>query len=70
MFTNVYQHCIRETSDIRKKYLPIFLNIFIVTGNQMFITSYGNNNVYETAPSKTILIFSWLFNAFIYHFKY
>jgi hypothetical protein len=22
----------RETSDVRKKYLPIFLNIFIVTG--------------------------------------
>jgi len=38
----LYQHCIRETSDIRKTYLPIFLNIFIVTENQMFITSYGN----------------------------
>ena len=25
----------------REKYLPIFLNIFIVTGNQMLITSYG-----------------------------
>ena len=36
----LYQHCIRETSDIRKKYLPIFLNIFIVTGNQMFITIF------------------------------
>jgi hypothetical protein len=67
-----------STSDIRKKYLPIFLNIFIVTGNQMFITSYGNKHLvschekkmYETAPSKTIWVFSWLFNAFIYHFKY
>ena len=65
----VYINTIRETSDIGKKYLPVFLNIFIVTGNQMFITSYGNN-VYETAPSKTIWIFSWLFIAFIYHFKY
>ena len=61
----------------RGKYLPIFLNIFIVTGNQMLITSYGNNfwfpvaiKMYETAPSKTIWFFSWLFNAFIYHFKY
>ena len=35
----------------------------------MFITSYGNN-VYETAPSQTIWVFSWLFNAFIYYFKY
>ena len=25
--------------------------------------------MYETAPSKTIWVFSWLFNAFIYHFK-
>jgi hypothetical protein len=58
-----------ETSDIRKKYLPIFLKKIIVTGNQMFITSYSNN-VYETAPSKTIWVFSWLYNALIYHFKY
>jgi hypothetical protein len=28
-----------------KKYLPIFLNIFIVTGNQMFIISYGNKHL-------------------------
>jgi hypothetical protein len=40
-----------------------------MTENQMFITSYGNN-VYETAPSKTIWVFPSLFNAFIYHFKY
>jgi hypothetical protein len=25
--------------------LPIFLNIFIVTGNQMLITSYGNQHL-------------------------
>ena len=64
-----YINTTKETSDIKGKYLPIFLNIFIVTGNQMFITRYGNN-MYETAPSKTIWVFSWLFNAFIYHFKY
>ena len=29
----------------REKYLPIFLNIFIVTGNQMFITSYVNKHL-------------------------
>jgi hypothetical protein len=30
----------------REKYLPIFLNIFIVTGNQMFITSYAYGYAY------------------------
>jgi hypothetical protein len=29
----------------REKYLPIFLNIFMVTGNQMLITSYGNKHL-------------------------
>jgi hypothetical protein len=29
----------------REKYLPIFLNIFIVTGNQMLITSFGNKHL-------------------------
>jgi hypothetical protein len=29
----------------REKYLPIFLNIFIMTGNQMLITSYGNKHL-------------------------
>jgi len=53
------------------------LNIFIVTGNQMFITINiwfpVMIKMHETAPSKTIAIiwvFSWLFNAFIYHFEY
>jgi hypothetical protein len=40
-----YINTTKETSDIKGKYLPIFLNIFIVTGNQMLITSYGNKHL-------------------------
>jgi hypothetical protein len=40
-----YINTTKETSDIKGKYLPIFLNIFIVTGNQMFIASYGNKHL-------------------------
>ena len=53
----VYINTTRETSDIRKKYVPIFLNIFIVTGNQIMI------KMYETAPSKDHLGFFLVFMA-------
>jgi hypothetical protein len=41
-----YINTVQEKQVIsRGKYLPIFLNIFIVTGNQMLITSYGNKQL-------------------------
>ena len=56
----------------RGKYLPIFLNIFIVTGNQMLITSYGNKHLVSCRDKnlRPFGFFPCLFNAFIYYFKY
>ena len=51
------------TSDIKGKYLPIFLNMFIVTGNQMPIWFPVAIKMYETAPSKTI----WVFLGYLMH---
>ena len=69
---------IKETSDIKGKiFTHLFKHFYRYRKPNAYYKLWLKNiwfpvaiKMYETAPSKTIWIFSGLFNAFIYHFIY
>ena len=69
---------IKETSDIKGKiFTHLFIHFYRYRKPNAYYKLWLKNiwfpvaiKMYETSPSKTIWIFSGLFNAFIYHFIY